>query len=263
MGFPSTLVAAARNWRAITITIVVVAVALASLWYYLENPTNQMFGRTVTGVPTHQKVVALTFDDGPNPPYTDQIVTYLHEQHVTATFFVVGRAVAAHPDTVRLEVQDGDALGNHTWDHAHLVLERRAHIAWEIQQTDAAIKKATGIHTDLFRPPFGARDYAVISVARQMGYQVIMWNVPLAHDWQNPAPAVIADRIVKHVRDGSIIVLHDGNRGLPADRGSSVKATMLIVQALTKEGYTFVTVPQLLKLGYPDTRTASNPGQEY
>jgi peptidoglycan/xylan/chitin deacetylase (PgdA/CDA1 family) len=151
---------------------------------------------------------------------------------------------------VREEVRDGNALGNHTWDHAHLVLERPSHIALEISQTDAAIQKATGVRTRLFRPPFGARDYSVISVATRMGYKVIMWSVPLPGDWQNPPPTLIRDRVLRYVKDGSIIVLHDGNRGRSGNRAATVQATELLVQALEGEGYRFVTVPELLDLGH-------------
>jgi peptidoglycan/xylan/chitin deacetylase (PgdA/CDA1 family) len=229
--------------------VVILVAVLAWLWYFVENPSNQMFGSTVTRVPVHRKVVALTYDDGPNPPYTNEIVNYLHSQHVVATFFVVGRAVAAHPDVVRLEVADGDALGNHTWNHAHLVLESKAHIARQIIECEAAIYKATGERPKIFRPPFGARDYAVIDVARRMGYQVVMWSVPLPRDWQSPPPSVIRDRVLRYVKDGCIIVLHDGNRGLPGNRAATVAATKLIVRALKAQGYQFVTVPQLLAMG--------------
>jgi peptidoglycan-N-acetylglucosamine deacetylase len=242
------------------IALVLLVVILGSLWYVLENPKNQTFGHTVNQVPLHQKVVALTFDDGPNPPYTNEIVDYLHSRHVVATFFVVGRAVQQYPDVVRDEVKDGNALGNHSWDHAHLILERSPHIAREISQTDAAIQKAAGVTTRLFRPPFRERDYAVIAVARKMGYQVILWSVPLPGDWENPPPTVVRDRVLRYVKDGSIIVLHDGNRGKSGDRHVSVEATKLIVEALQKQGYRFVTVPELLHLGYLEShKTAPGP----
>jgi peptidoglycan-N-acetylglucosamine deacetylase len=235
--------------RRIALVVILLALVLAALWYFMENPTNQMFGRTVTRVPIHQKIVALTYDDGPNPPYTNEIIDYLRSQHIVATFFVVGRAVVAHPDVVREELKDGDALGNHSWDHAHLVLESPRHITREITQCESAIYQATGQQPRLFRPPFGARDYTVINVARRMGYQIIMWSVPLPRDWESPPPTVIRDRVLRYVRDGAIIVLHDGNRGRPGNRAATVAATKLIVEALKLQGYKFVTVPQLLTLG--------------
>jgi peptidoglycan-N-acetylglucosamine deacetylase len=243
------------------VALVALAILLAALWYVLENPKNQTFGHTVTQVPIHQKVVALTFDDGPNPPYTNEIIDYLQSRHVVATFFVVGRAVEQYPQVVRAEVNDGNALGNHSWDHAHLILESSPHVAREIAQTDAAIQKAAGVRTRLFRPPFRERDYAVISVARKMGYQVIMWSVPLPRDWENPPPTVVRDRVLRYVKDGDIIVLHDGNRGKSGNRQVSVEATKLIVEALLKQGYRFVTVPELLRLGYLESHKTA-PGTD-
>lgn len=248
-----------RRWRALSIALVAVVAIVTTLWYVSESPKNQIWGQTVTSEPITQKVVALTFDDGPNPPYTNQIIEYLHEQHAPATFFVVGQAIVAHPEVVRLAVADGNAIGNHTWDHAHLVLQSRAHIRRELASTEDAIWNAAHIHTHIFRPPFGARDFAVIDVAHQMGYQVIMWSVPLPADWRNPPPQVIADRILKYVKDGSIIVLHDGNRGRPADRRNSVEATKLLVTALKRQGFGFVTVPELMRMGYAQATAAPGP----
>jgi peptidoglycan-N-acetylglucosamine deacetylase len=231
----------------------------ALFWYITESPRNQMWGKTVTSEPLSQKVVALTFDDGPNPPYTDQIVDYLHAEGVPATFFVVGMAVAAHPGSVRREAAYGDAIGDHTWDHPHLVLLTRAHIQRELTTTRDVIYQVTGVKTDLFRPPFGQRDTEVISIAHQLGFQVIMWSVPLTGDWMQPSPQTIAARVLKNVRNGSIIVLHDGNRGRPADRKNTVEATKLLVAALKKQGYHFVTVPELMHLGFAEATAAPGP----
>lgn len=251
-----------RNWRVLTLLLALAVLLCASMWYILENPFSQTFGRTVTIVPLHQKVVALTFDDGPNPPYTGQIVDYLHAHHAVATFFVVGQAVQRYPDAVRKEVAYGDALGNHTWDHAHLVLESRAQIMSEITRTDEIIQSTTGVRTRLFRPPFGARDYSVLETAHRLGYTVIMWSVPLPRDWRQPPPTVIRDRVLRYVGDGSIIVLHDGNRGRSGDRHNTVAATKLIVAELQRQGYRFVTVPQLLRLGYEETHRQAVPGEQ-
>ncbi|HET9028839.1 MAG TPA: polysaccharide deacetylase family protein [Candidatus Aquilonibacter sp.] len=222
----------------------------------LENPSNQIFGRTVVSGPRNERVVALTYDDGPNPPYTDEILDVLQQEHVHATFFVVGRAAAAYPSVLEREARDGDAIGNHTWSHEHLIVMDAAAVRKSLKKTDAAIYAATHEHTRLMRPPFGARDWLVLDQARRMGYTPVMWSVPLAHDWENPPPAVIAQRILPKVQDGSIIVLHDGNRGMlcgrnaipvrVCDRRNDIEATRLIVEALKREGYRFVTVPELL-----------------
>ncbi|MGZ3497951.1 MAG: polysaccharide deacetylase family protein [Vulcanimicrobiaceae bacterium] len=252
--------------------VLMVLILLAFVVYELfEQPTNQLFGRTVTQGPADEKVVALTYDDGPNPPYTDQILSVLEREHVHATFFVVGRAVRAYPQTVRREARDGHAIGNHTWDHAHLIVLRRSEIHHSLQRTDAAVYAITRQHPKLMRPPFGARDWPVMQVAQKLGYTVVMWSVPLAKDWEYPPAPVIAKRILPYVKDGSIIVLHDGNRGQLCaiqhlnphicDRSQDVEATRIIVESLKAQGYRFVTIPELIELGKAAKHTPA-PGEE-
>jgi peptidoglycan/xylan/chitin deacetylase (PgdA/CDA1 family) len=223
---------------------------------YGESPASQLFGATLVSGPADRHVVALTFDDGPNPPYTNGILAVLERERVHATFFVVGRAVAAYPAVVRREVRDGDAIGNHTWDHGHLLVLDASQIQRSLELTNDAIVRAAGTHTTLMRPPFGARDWFVLAQARRLGYTPVMWSVPLAGDWENPPPGVIAARILRYVRNGSIIVLHDGNQGILCDRAEphlcdrsgSVAATRMIVEALKGRGYRFVTIPELIRL---------------
>lgn len=241
-----------------TLRCVLLGVMLVAASYFtyevLEAPSNQLFGHTiVSGSPTEREV-ALTFDDGPNPPYTDRILDVLRDEHVHATFFVVGRAAVAHPRTIRRIVREGNVLGNHTWDHAHLVVLTPAQVRAELERTDDALFHIAGVRTRLMRPPFGARDFAVMDQARRLGYAVVMWSVPLPKDWEQPGDATIAQRVIDNVGDGGIIVLHDGNRGLvcdsrprsPCDRGQDVAATRRIIETLRGAGYRFVTVPQLL-----------------
>ena len=225
------------------------------LYEFSENPSNQLFGKTLVSGPQDERVVALTFDDGPNPPYTSAILDVLEREHVHATFFVVGRAVDAYPALIRREVRDGDAIGNHTWAHGHLILMNASQVRESLAKTDDAIYRAAGIRTRIMRPPFGARDWLVLDQVRRLGYTPVMWSVPLAKDWEEPPPQTVADRILPYVRDGSIVVLHDGNRGIicgahapprTCDRHTEIEATRIIVEALLRQGYRFVTVPELL-----------------
>lgn len=223
-----------------------------------EAPGSQVFGKTLVDGPSDEKVVALTFDDGPNPPYTDRILDVLAQERVHATFFLVGRAVAAYPEVAKREVRDGNAIGNHTWEHEHLIVLTRTQVRASLQKTDDAIFRATGTRTRLMRPPFGSRDWIVLGVAAKMGYNTVMWSVPLVGDWEYPSADVIATRVLSNVRDGSIVVLHDGNRGLlceaqhlashVCDRSSDIEATRIIVRTLKARGYRFVTVPELMVL---------------
>lgn len=261
--------------RRIAFPVLAFAAALAIIGFVayelLEQPTSQLWGRTIIQGPANERVVALTYDDGPNPPYTGRILDVLESEHVHATFFVVGRAVQAYPAVVQREVRDGDAVGNHTWDHRHLILMRPSQIRASLEKTDAAIYAAAHVHTHLMRPPFGARDWIVMQVARKLGYSVVMWSVPLARDWEYPPARVIAQRILPKVNDGAIIVLHDGNRGQLCaaqhlqphicDRSRDIEATRLIVDNLKAQGYRFVTIPQLVALRKSATHTPA-PGGE-
>jgi peptidoglycan-N-acetylglucosamine deacetylase len=247
-----------RHAMRASVTLVLVAAVAFVFYEVLESPGNQIFGSTLVRGPRDARVVALTYDDGPNPPYTDQILAVLRREEVHATFFVVGRAVEAYPQVVRREFEDGDAIGNHTWSHGHLVLYGKAGLRQTLERTDRAIFAATGTHTRIMRPPYGGRDWLVLDEVRKLGYTPVMWSVPLANDWEDPPAHVIAARVLRYVSDGSIIALHDGNQGIlcarmdvaarVCDRSADVAATRLIVEALKREGYRFVTIPQLLEL---------------
>lgn len=249
------------------VALAFLAAAIFGAYEIVENPSNQLFGKTLVSGPPDRRVVALTYDDGPNPPYTDRILAVLRAEHVRATFFVVGRAVAAYPAVVKREAADGNAIGNHTWSHGHLVLYDAGGLRRTLQRTDAAIYAATRQHTRIMRPPFGARDWLVLNEARKLGYTPVMWSVPLANDWDDPPAHVIASRVLRYAGDGAIIALHDGNRGIvcadaqvsprTCDRSADVEATRLIVEALKREGYRFVTIPELLQMPAPPVmRTA-------
>jgi len=253
-----------QRWvRVLLSTLLLVAVAFVG-YEILESPANQTFGRTLVHGPQNQKIVALTYDDGPNPPYTDRILDVLDAEHVHATFFLVGRAVAAYPQTVRREVASGNALGNHSWDHRLLIVMTPGAVRRSLERTDDAIFASTGTHTHIMRPPFGSRDWLVLGEARHLGYTPVMWSVPLAKDWEDPPATVIANRILPYVANGSIIVLHDGNRGILCsaanapicDRSSDIEATKIIVQTLKSRGYRFVTIPELLA-----THTSAHPAE--
>jgi len=242
----------------LAIGLVLVCVVGYEVYEFVESPGNQIFGKTLVSGPKDRRIVALTYDDGPNPPYTDQLLAVLRAEHVHATFFVVGRAVAAYPQVVRRERLDGNAIGNHTWSHEHLVLDDRSALRRTLDRTDRAIFAAAGVRPHIMRPPFGARDWLVLGEVRKLGYTPVMWSVPLANDWEYPPSRVIAARVLRYVGDGAIIDLHDGNQGILCkhrrispricDRSADVEATRLIVDALKRRGYRFVTIPELLRM---------------
>ncbi len=224
----------------------VAATATFAGWHTM-SPTSQIYGRTFIGLAPGSRQLALTFDDGPNDPYTGRLLDVLAKHDVKATFFLIGKFVQQRPDIVRTVVEAGHAIGNHTWDHPNLVFITRAEVRRQLQQTQQAIFDAVGIETKLFRPPFGGRRPASLRTVRALGLHPILWSVT-CYDWK----AESADEIVAHaerqIRGGDVILLHDGrHRAMGADRSRSVEATRRILERYLGEGYEFVTIPQMME----------------
>ncbi len=210
-------------------------------------PENDVFGRVFSNAKTTQKVVALTFDDGPYPPYTEQVLDVLKEYNVPATFFVVGKNVEKYPELVKRIADEGHQIGNHTYHHIDLLKANRKVIAEEIDNTSKAILSAAGISPRLMRPPHGFRDPAVMEMMAERNMKVVEWSV-MSRDWTNPGVDTIVERTVKKVKNGSIILMHDGDGIMSQDsRIQSVEAARRIIQILSAQGYTFVTVDEILE----------------
>jgi len=188
-------------------------------------PTSQVYGRTFTGLKPGSRMLALTFDDGPNDPYTQQMMDVLARHGVKATFFLIGRFVQQRPEIARALVEAGHVIGIHTWDHPNLIFASSTEVRRQLRQTQQAIFDVTGVEAELFRPPFGGRRPASLRIARACGLQTVMWNVT-CYDWK----AESADEIVKHaerqIRGGNVILLHDGEyHRIGVDRSRSVAAS--------------------------------------
>ncbi len=185
--------------------------------------------------------IALTFDDGPNPDYTPQVLAILQKYRVKATFFCIGRQVAQYPDLVRQEYADGNLVGNHTWSHPNLALLSSSDIEAQINLTADAIQQATGVRPALFRPPYGIVNTVVLAKTNLLGLTTIIWNNE-ARDWSTPGTSVIVSRVLRLAGDGAIILLHDGG----GDRSQTIAALPTIITTLRSSGFQFVTVQQML-----------------
>jgi peptidoglycan/xylan/chitin deacetylase (PgdA/CDA1 family) len=215
--------------------------------YAANWPTSQIFGRTVLAGPDVRQV-ALTFDDGPNDPYTLQLMELLARHEVRATFFLIGSFVRKHPEIARALRQAGHVLGNHTMSHPSLLWERPARVREELAACNAAIEDATGEAVRWFRPPFGARRPDVLLAAAELGLTPVMWNVT-AHDWDATEPDSLAARVQTGIRRnqrrgrGSNILLHDGgHRHLGVDRSVTLAATGILLDAWAGTTMRTVTV---------------------
>ncbi|WP_371376362.1 polysaccharide deacetylase family protein [Sporomusa aerivorans] len=211
-------------------------------------PANHFYGPVFSEIKTNQKLVALTFDDGPYPPYTGQILDILKERQIPATFFVIGQNAAKHPELVRRIVSEGHQLGNHTYSHVDLLKADRQGIIQEVEKTSKVIAGIVGYAPHVIRPPHGFRDAVVMDTMAEYRLKVVEWSVS-SRDWVNPGAEVIAERTLKQVKNGSIILLHDGDGiAAAAPRSQTVAATRIIIDRLLAEGYMFVTVDEILKV---------------
>ncbi len=195
-------------------------------------------------VPVQEKLVALTFDDGPYAEYTPQVLDTLKQMDVKATFFMVGQRMEQNPDIVRRAVAEGHAIGNHTYTHPrNMEMLFSEQVIRELEKCEELIEQFTGKRTHMFRPPRGLVDSSVARIAEEEGYQTILWTVSADHH-DAPTPKDMARRVNKLMLPGGIILAHDGSF---KSRWKDVAATPLIIDKLRKEGYRFVTVPEMLQ----------------
>ena len=192
----------------------------------------------VTNGARTKHVVALTFDDGPSI-YTPQVLSILERERVHATFFEIGEQVAGFAAYSRRILADGDIVGDHTWNHAD-VSRGGAFASGEITSAEGAIRRATGFRPCLFRAPYGAVSSSLTGLARGLGFTTIEWDVD-PQDWARPGTGAIYSRVVGNVRNGSIVLMHDGG----GPRNETVAALPDIIHTLKARGYSFVTVTEL------------------
>jgi peptidoglycan/xylan/chitin deacetylase (PgdA/CDA1 family) len=235
-----------RRARALLFTAALVIGGFVAARQVSNSRTFQFFGRLVPRVNTSEKVVALTFDDGPTPEATEQVLSVLAEGHVRATFFVTGAELEKNMAEGKKIVAAGHELGNHTYSHGRMIFVTPSHVRREVERTDELIRDAGYRGEIYFRPPYGKKLFALPYYLSRTGRKTITWDVePDSY----PEIAADSDKIAEHVlsrtRPGSIILLHVMYRG----RGESLKALKRIVEGLKAQGYSFKTVTELLAAG--------------
>ncbi len=192
-------------------------------------------------VSTEEKVVAITFDDGPHPKTTDAILDVLREQDAKATFFVIGQNLKLYGRATVRAAEEGHEIGNHTYSHPMLSRMAREALVREIADTGALIEDVTGTFPTLFRPPEGYCGGAVCRLAAENGLSVVLWSID-TRDWTGAPTAEIVKNVMKNITPGSIILFHDyGGR-----ESHTVAALKEILPRLSAAGYRFVTVSELL-----------------
>jgi peptidoglycan/xylan/chitin deacetylase (PgdA/CDA1 family) len=226
----------------------VAVAALAGGWARSQWSTSQVWGRTLVDGPNGREL-ALTFDDGPNDRYTQEMLEKLAGANVRATFFFVGKYARQLPWLVRQVAEAGHVVGNHSLSHKNLVYMSGKQMRAEISGCSAILEDALGAPVHYFRPPYGGRRPAVLRAAREAGLQTVMWN-SMGFDWrQDRAPKQIMKAVERGIRrnrkagHGSTILLHDGGpHTMSAERGRTVAALGFLLERGPAANYRFVTV---------------------
>lgn len=208
-------------------------------------PPEQFQGTTIFDVSlkNSEKVIALTVDDGPWPETTEEMLDIFQQNDVKATFFWIGKSIENSPEIARRVVAQGHAIGNHTWHHWYDPMDA-ATAASEIDRTAKLIYETTGVKTTFFRPPGGVLNNGLAKYAQEQNYSVVMWSVTSADTDPRAQPEAFVDNVLKGAKPGAIVLMHDGG----GDRSRTIKALPDMIAGLKKEGYRFVTIPELMEI---------------
>lgn len=219
----------ARRYAVLTLALSLIATLVAC--------DQHQAGKPAAAVPPPaepSKYVALTFDDGPDPKYTPEILDILDEYGAKATFFEVGKEVARSPDLTRRVHELGHSVQNHTWSHPDLRKLSSASFKRQIEKTDRSISEQTGYTPRCLRPPYGGTNSVVAKRSAALGKTLVLWTLD-SRDWTRQGKAAIAQRVLSGVRNGSVILFHDGG----GDRSQTVAALPTILKTLKASGYGF------------------------
>jgi peptidoglycan/xylan/chitin deacetylase (PgdA/CDA1 family) len=218
--------------------------------YHGINPRSRFYGKVWSNGSRNHSRIALTFDDGPNEPYTSQVLSILEQYKIKATFFIIGQNARRYPEVCRRIVTTGNVIGNHSYHHSKsLCLRWGKAVARDIKLAHQAIHECTGFEPKLFRPPYGYRTPWLMRTVRHLGYTVVTWD-NMTGDWKaNKSGEEIEQTVIRRARPGSVIVLHDGRDSRPSyDRSQMLQALPFVIETLKERGFDFVTIPELFEL---------------
>jgi peptidoglycan-N-acetylglucosamine deacetylase len=204
----------------------------------------------INEVSTSEKLVAMTFDDGPNPIYTPQVLDIFLEVKGKATFFMLGEQMERYPEVLGRVMDEGHEIGNHTYTHPKLSHLNREQCEEEMKRNEKIIVDLSGKKPVVFRPPYLDYSEETVSIVQQKGYAMIGAVNLEARDWEHPGVGHIVEKSIESVKNGSILLFHDGF----GDRSQTIEAVRILVTELTSQGFLLVTVSELLKSSLLDDR---------
>lgn len=187
-----------------------------------------------------KKEIALTFDDGPSPLWTSQVLEILKKHNIKATFFLLGKNVKKYPDLVKRIYEEGHNIGAHTYSHLNILTCKKPRAIFEIEETHRQIKEITNYEPYLFRPPYGAYQKKFYHYLKQYNYKIILWTIS-AEDWNGDGAKKIQNRVLSQMRNGSIILFHDGG----GNRSPTIEVLNTIIEKTKNMGYNFVTIEEM------------------
>lgn len=189
-----------------------------------------------------KKLIALTFDDGPHPKETNQVLDVLKKYNVKATFFIAGKHANWYPEPLIRASKEGHEIGNHTFNHPDISNLSSSQIETEMIKCEEILLKLTGKKTNLFRPPYGSyKKEDLLKIAQKYDYKIILWTTIDARDWENPMAEKIANTIIDKAKNGDIVLLHD------YATNNTVEALDILIPAMIEKGFKFVTVSELIE----------------
>jgi peptidoglycan-N-acetylglucosamine deacetylase len=221
-------------------------VACFAVYWVLMSPYSQIFGRYPYRGDRRDRVVALTFDDGPNEPYTSQIADYLSAKQIRATFFQVGRCVERFPETTDKLHAAGHVVGNHSFTHTFPTYLRPGALGREVTHTQEVLRGRLHQTPALFRSPWLWRHPSLLRLVRKNSLQPVSGTFCHALEVFQPDAERIARRAIAKTKPGSILIFHDGFDGRGGDRSETVRAVQITTEELQRRGYRFVTIDELL-----------------
>ena len=225
-----------------------VLVFLGIIYYLFLSPESQIFGRFPFWIKTCEKIIALTFDDGPNPSSTSKILKILAKYNVKSTFFVCGQNVENNPDLTRAISEAGHTIGNHSYSHAFGKYFNETSFVSEISRTQDILKTAVGRAPVLFRPPWLFRYPRLFETLKANNLRAVSGLFGSELEVFRPSANLMVNRAMTKLKPGVILIFHDGYNTKGGDRSRTVEAIDLLIPRILERGYRFVTVDDLLNI---------------
>lgn len=215
-------------------------ILLCILFYYRADDTRSLVVKTVTHLETNEKVVALTFDDGPTQEKSTALLDLLKEKNVKATFFVVGKNIEKYPNIISRMNEEGHLIANHSYSHKRLIFRWPWTVDYEISKTETLLEELGVSPNSYFRPPYLDEMLILPIVLKQKDKLIVSYSIdPLAQYDKDYDPNAVSDFVIGKIKPGSIIILHDGQ---DANTSHFIVAVRSIIETLSQDGYRFVTI---------------------